>query len=95
MFSFVTERRLPTRVVLKGCVERCPMPWYYFNISDGAKCRDNGIPLADEEAARALARRLATEMVTRRCGLAAAIVVTNSTGDIVFETPIQEKTGLQ
>jgi hypothetical protein len=34
-------------------------------------------------------------MVTRRCGLATAIVVTNSTGDIVFETPIQEKTGLQ
>jgi hypothetical protein len=67
------------------------MSEYFFTLSNSNSGSDTeGLHLANEAAARAIAQRLASAIVARgnKSLLSATILITNDAGELVLEHPI-------
>jgi hypothetical protein len=74
------------------------MPKYFFTLSNSGNGRDNeGLQLANEAAARAIAQRLASAIIRRgnKSLLSATILVTNDAGELVLEHPIRPQAAIR
>jgi hypothetical protein len=74
------------------------MPTYYFNVADGTVVADTeGTDLADVDAARSHARKVAEELMHGRTGMLGlawsewTMIVTNDTGAEVLSFHLAEK----
>jgi hypothetical protein len=73
------------------------MPKYFFTLSNSGNGRDNeGLQLANEAAARAIAQRLASAIIRRgNKSLLSTILVTNDAGELVLEHPIRPQAAIR